>query len=310
MRKFSTLNLGSILFFLTVSLSLSGTESAIAQVPEIEAIVNEVSLDSQKGALFNYSYQMSVRYKRNKFGGRRFSKVYEAILPSRFSLNRVYAHPLILIKDSEQDISEEYIRHSREEIAKEIEKAEKLAEIENDRPEGAKDGGYWTLRFSSDGRRIEVDILELLRRCRLANLHRPDATATGQIWMDFVPNPHSTFEKPLLYLSKIEGRIWIDAAAKRITRIEGFAPGTFAVVKDLPDVERQKEAVFLYEQTQMPEGFWFPHKVRFDFAKHPDIFDSFELEFDFSNYTRAAVDVQYQENKSTNSGTTPEMPLE
>jgi hypothetical protein len=279
-----------------------------AQDSELEKLVKEVSVDSQKGAIFSYSYLMKFSYDRHRMGGRKFSRLYEAIIPSRFSLNRSYSHPFILLQDSEKTITEDAVKNAREAIARDIIKAENEEEkplTEKDKPK-AEDGGYWTMAFTADSQNVMVDILKLVKNVRLSNLQRKQIEGNEIVVVEFAPNPAAIFEKSMSYLSKIEGQIWIDETAKRIIRIEGFAPGAFAKLKEKTDDERKLEAVFLFSQIKVAEGFWFPQSVWLNFSRHPEIYSSFEVEFTFSNYKKGSVDIQYQEDKQKDTGSTSE----
>lgn len=287
----------------TAFVLLLGVFQVKSQDSEISKIIQEVSIDSQKGAIFSYSYLMKVSYERHKLGGRKFTRLYEAIIPSRFSLNRLYTHPYILLRDSEKTVSEDAIRNMRKLIAKEIERAEKEEEKQLSADEKPpEDGGYWTMGFSSESRRIKVDVITLLKNAHISNLQRKQIDGRNVILLEFAPNPASSFDKPLSYLAKIEGQIWIDEIDKRIIKIEGFALGEFAKHKDKLDAERQKEAVFLFAQAKVSEGFWFPQTVWFNFSKHPDIFGDFEVAFTFSDYKKGTVDIQYMEDKLKDAG--------
>ena len=59
-----------------------------AQHDEIGARIKDVSVDTQKGAIFGYTYQMKFSYHRNgKMGlGRKFTRLYEAIIPNRLTI--------------------------------------------------------------------------------------------------------------------------------------------------------------------------------------------------------------------------------
>lgn len=270
-----------------------------AQDAEIEKIVGEVSADSQKGAIFSYSYMMKISYERHKFGGRKFTRLYEAIIPSRFSLNRIYSHPFILVRDSEKPVSEDAIRNMRKMIAKQIEQAETEEERERRADEKPpEDGGYWTIGFSAGSEKIKVDVFQLLKNARLGNLQKKQIDGRTIVSLDFAPKTETVFEKPLSYLSKIEGRIWIDEADKRITRVEGFPVGKLTELKDKPETERRREMVFLFAQSKVAEGFWFPQTIRLNFDKHPEIFEEFEVEFTFTEYKKGSVEVQYNEDKN------------
>ena len=241
---------------------------------------------------------MKISYEKHKLGGRKFTRLYEAVLPSRFSLNRIFPHPLILLKDSEKPISDEVIRNTRKMIAKEIERAEKEEEKAlkaDEKP--LQDGGYWTMGFSGGSQKIEVNIITLLKTSFISNLQRKQIDGRNFVLLDFAPNPAASFDKPLSYLEKIEGQIWIDEIDKRIVRIEGYPIGELAKNRDKTDDERGKAQVFMFEQAKVPEGFWFPRSVWFNFARHPEIFGDFEVAFTFSDYKKGSVDVQFNEDK-------------
>lgn len=282
----------AIISLLFVSSVLFLASDARSQESEIDRMIKEVSIDSQKGAISNYTYFMKFSYERHKkFAGRKFTRLYEAILPSKFSTNRIYRHQLVLLQDSEKNIPEVDIMNARKELAKELEKAENEADKQSvEKPND--DGGYWAVAFSTDGRRVKVDVLQLLKNVQMSNLQRKQIDGKSLVTIDFIPKAEAVLEKNLSYLSKIEGQILIDETDKRIIRVEGFAPGEFVKLKDKTDAERQKEMVFLFLQTKVFEGFWFPQTVWVNFAKHPEIFETIEVQFNFSNYKKANVDVQ------------------
>lgn len=288
--KIQKIVINSLLF---VSSVLFLTSAAEAQESEIDRIIKEVSVNTQKGAISNYTYFMKFSYERHKkFAGRKFTRLYEAILPAKFSTNRVYQHQLVLLQDSEKEISEVDILNARKELAKELEKAENEADKQAVQEKPNDDGGYWAVAFSTDGRSVKVDVLQLLKNTRLSNLQRRQVNGKSLVTIDFTPKAEAVLEKSLAYLSKIEGQILIDETDRRIIRIEGFAPGEFVKHKDKIDAERQKEMVFLFLQTKVFEGFWFPQTVWVNFAEHPEIFETIEVQFDFSKYKKAIVDVQ------------------
>ncbi|CAN5314528.1 hypothetical protein BH10ACI1_BH10ACI1_02290 [soil metagenome] len=277
-----------------------------AQQTEIEKLISEVSVDTQKGAIFNYTYLMKFIYQKHKFGGRKISRIYEAILPSRYSLSRFFGHPLVLLQDSETMITDDQIRSDRLEIAERLEKMESEKEETSTIPgKPPEDGGYWTVGFSNNNQRVEINVLKLLKNVSFSNLQRMEINGRSLVLIDFAPNPNAVLEKPLAYFTKLEGQLRIDEADKRIIAIEGYAVGDLAKFKEKTDEERKKNAVFIFEQTKVAEGFWFPQTVRLNFDKHSEIFDPIELEYAFSNYNKARVDVQYQEPQTPKTETKP-----
>ncbi len=296
----------SLLFVVCIAFILFASVAVKPQDSEIEKIISEVSVDTQKGAIFNYTYLMRFSFHRHKFGGRKFTRLYEAILPSRYSVERFFGHPLILVEDSENALTDEQIRNTRQFVAEQLQKIEEAKDdkaANNERP--AEDGGYWTVGFSSNGQRLKIDVLQLLKNVKLSNLQRTELNGRKIISIEFMPNTTATFEKSLSYLPKIEGQIRIDETDKRIIAIEGYAPGEFAKWKDKTDEERRREAVFLFQQAKVEEGFWFPQVVRLNFNKHPEIFEEVELEFAFSNYKKSRVDIDFQEKQEQKTEASP-----
>lgn len=286
----------AIISLIFVSLVLFSAIDARAQeddVAEINKIIEEVSVDTQKGAISNYTYLMKFSYERHKkLAGRKFTRLYEAILPSKISTNKVYSHQILLIQDSEKKLTDEEIMIARRNLARDLERDENEADNPANQAQTFEDGGYWTTSFLNEGKKIKVDIMKLLQNSKLGNLQRKKVDGKNLATIDFSPKPDAVLEKTLAYLSKIEGRITIDETDKRIVRVEGFALGEFAGLKEKPEAERQKELVFLFTQTKVSEGFWFPQTIWLNFAKHPEIFEAIEIQYNFSSYKKASVDVK------------------
>lgn len=280
-----------LFFILCVLFSVSKIK---AQPDEIETLVREVSADTQKGAVFGYTYQMRFSYnRRGKFGaGRRFSRLYEAIIPNRFSLKKTYGHPLLLIQDSEKVITQYDVEFMRNKLVEEIERAEQEAAVEKLESVNRKDGGYWTISFRAGDKGVMIDIVKILETAKLSNLQRSENGGRKIVSIDFHPDPEAKFETALSYLNKIEGRIWIDEADRRIMKVEGFPLGMLEANKDKPDEVRLPETVFLFAQTRVAEGFWFPQTVVVDFTKNPEIFETVRVEFSFDKYRKSSTEVR------------------
>jgi hypothetical protein len=297
-----------IISFLFVSLVLFAFSDSKAQESEIDKLIKDVSIDPQKGAISNYTYLMKFSYERHKkLAGRKFTRLYEAILPSRFATNKVLQHQILLIQDSEKRLTEEEIMIARQNLAKELERAESEADKLPAQAQTYEDGGYWTTSFLNEGKKLKVDILKLLQNSKFGSLQRKKVDGKDIVTLDFAPKPDAVWEKTLQYLSKIEGQLTIDETDKRVIKVEGFALGEFAAQKEKPDAERQKELVFLFTQTKVAEGFWFPQTIWLNFGKHPEMFEAIEIQYNFSSYKKANVDVKDSIDTPKNPNeTTPE----
>ncbi|SRR5215204_2383736 len=119
----------AVISFLFASLVLFSVAGAKAQDTEIDKLIKDVSVDTRKGAISNYTYFMKFSYERHKMNAaRKFTRRYEAILPAKFATNKVYAHQILLIHDSEKKLTDEEIMIARQNLAKELEKAESEAD--------------------------------------------------------------------------------------------------------------------------------------------------------------------------------------
>lgn len=298
---FSSFRRKAVLFTFFICIISFFSVELSAQEIEAAAVIKNISEDSQKGAIFNYSYMMKISYQRFKNGklDKKFTRLYEAILPSRFALNRTYSHPFILIQDSERKITAMEIAAMRKDLAKELERAESEDEKQVKEKLPSNDGGYWTMRFTNDNMRVKVDVLKLLSNSHLTNFQRVQIDGRDTIIINFSPKSDAVFDDSLAYLSKIEGMIWVDEKDRRIIRIEGFPIGTLETNKNKTETERSEETVFFFQQTKVKEGFWFPLTAWLNFTKLPQDFGSVRIDFSFSDYKKASVEVQTVDMESS-----------
>ena len=298
----------AVISFLFVSLALIFAPFAKAQEADIEKLIKEVTTDTQKGAIANYTYLMKFSYERHKkMAGKKFTRLYEAILPAKFATNKVYSHGFLLIQDSEKKLTDEEIMIARQNLAKDLERAESEADKQAAQTSEYEDGGYWTASFTNEGKKLKVDILKTLQNVKLSNLQRRQIDGKSIVTLDFTPRADGVWDKTMQYLSKIEGQLTINETDKRIIKIEGYAVGEYAALKEKPDLERQKELVFLFTQTKVTEGFWSPQTIWLNFAKHPEMFEPIEIQYNFSSYKKANVDVKDTiETPKEPTGTTTE----
>ncbi|CAN5834190.1 hypothetical protein BH20ACI4_BH20ACI4_20210 [soil metagenome] len=267
-------------------------QTEINNQSEIEEWIRAAGTDTQNGAIFNYSYFLKVAYKKNrKLGfGRKFTRLYEAIIPSRFNLKKLYTHPLVLIEDSERQVLPDEIRNAREDLILNLERAENTADDAAEKQQ-QQDGGYWTIHLKANELRAKVDVFKMLEISKFSNIQYRQLNGREIISIDFAPQATVIFDTSLSYMSKIEGQLWIDKESKRIIRMEGFPVGTFSSMREKNDEIREQEAVFFFKQIRVVEGFWFPEIVRLDFTRNPQIFDNVRLEFIFSDYRKSSVEI-------------------
>ncbi len=98
----------AVLFALSIPLRAAAQDQI-----DIEKLLTEVSIDTQREAFAGYTYKMEFVRRRSSFiGTSTMTRRYEVILPSRIPKGRIYQHPLLLTYDSSRnlmasDVSEE-----------------------------------------------------------------------------------------------------------------------------------------------------------------------------------------------------------
>ena len=108
--------------------------------------------------------------------------------------------------------------------------------------------------FRPTGKRVKVDILQLLKNMQLSNLQRKQVDGKALSPSILRRKPNAVLEKTLSYLSKIEGQILIDETDKRIIRVEGFAPGEFARTKRTkPKPNGRRKWFFSFRRRRLPK---------------------------------------------------------
>ncbi len=272
---------------------------AVAQEPiDIDSLIKDVSIDTQKEAFAGYKYKMEFIRRRSSFiGTSTMTRRYEVILPSRIPANRIYQHPLLLTYDSSRNLIASDVSEEKRRIIR------KLESIENSTPEELAEaskenaGGYVTLRADSNtvGKQsLKIDLIELLRSTDITNPRETKINGRETILVEFHPGANVTNDLRLFYLGLIEGVIFIDKADKRIIAVEGFPIGKLEKVRNLSPSDREQESVFYYLQSRVPEGYWFPKLVKLNFIDAPPEFKDIDaqIEFSFSDYTRFHVEVE------------------
>ncbi|MDH3492370.1 MAG: hypothetical protein OEM82_02380 [Acidobacteriota bacterium] len=271
-----------------------------AQAPlVIDDLIREVSVDRHEGAFAGYSYEMEFVMRRSAlFGTSKLRRKYEVILPSVLPKNRLYTHPLLLTYDSSRNIHSADISDEKRRIVKKLEQMEN-GEIEypDEDDVNKNQGGYVTLRADKNtvGKQsLRIDLVELLNNAVLTEPREVTVNGRKMISVEFRPNKDVTPAADLFYLAHIEGVILIDLADRRIAAVEGFPVGKLEEMKQKPPAERELSSSFFYLQTRLPEGFWFPQKIKLDFLDAPPEFKDLEvaIEFFFSEYKRFDVQVR------------------
>jgi hypothetical protein len=88
------------------------------------------------------------------------------------------------------------------------------------------------------------------------------------------------------YISKLKGRMWIDAEDRIVVRLAAWPAGS-------QGSENRPPAAFM-EMTRLPVGVWLPKQVRLDGVDYPEIFEENldETSFAYSEYRLPRTDVK------------------
>ncbi len=279
---------------------ICATQFTVAQeTVDIDSLIKEISINSQKDAFSNYSYKMEfVRHNKALIGKNKLVKRFDVVLPSRMPKDRVYQHRLLLVYDNSKRLTQSDILESRKKIIKDLERVESEPEEEtptqNDPEAGT--GGYLTLlanASSSNRQSLLINLLKLIEGSDFSNYKELKAEGRDTISVDFRPHPGLKFTDDLFYLERIEGVILIDKMDRRIVEVEAFPIGKLDEYRSLGNKRKDEVRVFHYLQTRVPEGFWFPKSVSLNFMEFSDKFDGLDvkIDFTFSKYKRFTVSV-------------------
>ena len=251
----------------------------------VDEIIKQAALDDESNAILDYGYKMRLTTRAN---GKEQSVLYETFMPSKIESQKTTRFPLILLEKDGQPLSAKEVEKQQIKAAKRVERIEERAERQLNtslQTTKSQKANYFVASFLIKEYELEINVLQLLQNCRFDNPRREKLNGRDAVLFDFHPRANFVYADSVKYLANVEGTIWIDAADKKVVRIEGFPLGFNASNKN--QTEREQNQVILYVQTKVPAGHWFIERAKINGAKSPKIFDDLfpgAAEFVFSDY--------------------------
>ena len=275
-----------VLFVLILSATgFSQTKKPNSDINPYTGLIQEVSDKSEKSkdlriSQYQYSFKTTVEDEKTHKTRDWTYELYCAD-DGRSNCQRVLTG-----KDGKQ-FSDSKINKSREKASKNL--AADSEFIEN----GEYSYGFG-LGYRGLGKNVWVDPSFYLRDCQVLSSEQQniDDRAAVLIRLGDCNVDKETWKQYVTFMPKTEADIWIDKQDKDVIKMDIYAKKEFS-----GETNRTKPLI-TYKNKRMPEGYWLNSKVRLETTNKlvfPTMKDNFQ--FDFFDYKRPKVDVEYKAEK-------------
>jgi hypothetical protein len=179
---------------------------------------------------------------------------------------------------------------------------------------------------------VMIDISDFLRTCEFSAPRRERINGRDAIVLDFRPRAGVNRSYDTAFIGKLAGTVWIDAADRVVTRLEGWPtpeaapPASQPVSQSNPSSNSQSslkpgaqsyaqstsqptaqpgaaqeaqaaspaEPAIIYQQVRLSTGLWAPTLIRMNAGGNGALFDGFNWDvlFQFSDYKHFSTDVK------------------
>jgi len=222
------------------------------------------------------------------------SQLYEIFIPTnckeRLRCNAV----LILLEKDGKPVPPSKIEKARLEAGKRLEQAE--SEPLNQVAQQA--GGLTWMRFNVNyhhlfgDRRVRLDGQEILEKCEFSQPRREEIKGRAAIALSFHPRSGAGFSGDTLYMSSIEGKIWIDAEDKVIIRLAAWPKGM--KFDDESSDYLLKKAALAYDLVRTDEGIWFFRLGRINAGQYSNLFYDEKVDFSVEQFDYVSFRVEVE----------------
>ena len=261
------------------------------------------------GRIYQYTWTDTRRYRAVGKGGK--VKEYPEQVYEVFP-NRVSGHFLLrrLVKENGVPVSPERAAKELKRLAEEIEKDEREAEERRRKlaskkarpaqPDGACVPQGYVTAYGANGGLIAFGISDFICACEFSNPRRGKVNGRDAVMLDFRPRadyvPPGKDREPI---TKLRGRVWIDAADRVVSRLEAWPASEVEGRGDARGQDAAPEPVLVYEQVRLPDGTWMHAMTRINTTKHGAIFNKVTIEFQevFTDYKRFGTEESYRLDK-------------
>jgi len=202
-------------------------------------------------------------------------------------------HVISLISEDGAPVSPKRMKKERQQAAKEIETAERESAIQ---VSGALAGGAEKyvaagIGVSQTGDGVWIGVSQFLRRCRFGEPRYDRLADRDMIALNIHPCAGDVGDPREQYLARMAGVVWIDAVDKVVARLEAWPASE--TMPEIPSTPRNAETI-VYEQTRLPNGLWFPKRIRLNAIGKAALFNGTDkdMTFEFSHYQRFNTEVK------------------
>jgi hypothetical protein len=250
---------------------------------------------------YNYTFKWRRAVRKMEREGKLLeeSELYEVFIPTARCWTKDCRRAVVLLEENGKPLPAERIERERLKVGRKLEKAE--------RDEGKQSGASalapvnpnWMRfyvhfkEFAGKGAHVVLDGQEILEKCDFSRARRERIAGREMIALDFRPRAGAAFAETTAYMTRAEGRIWIDAEDKVFTRLAVWPQGA-KLDETVNSDEVLKRAALGYDLVRTKEGVWFFSFGRINGAQFPDLFPKLKRNFSIEqfNYINFRVEVE------------------
>jgi len=201
-----------------------------------------------------------------------------------------HRHVISLISEDGAPVSPKRLKKERQNVAREIEAAERASALQAGGAPAASEGRYVTagIGVSDAGDGVWIGVSQFLRHCQFDAPRYDRLAGRDMVALDIRSCAGDVSAPRERYLAGMAGIVWIDATDKVVARLEAW-PRRQEIHSAPPDVE-----TFVYEQLRLPNGLWVPKRIRLNAIGKATLFNGTDkdMTFEFSHYQRFNTEVE------------------
>jgi hypothetical protein len=202
-------------------------------------------------------------------------------------------HVISLISEDGAQVSPKRLKKERQQAAKEIETAERESALQvgGALTAGAEKYVAAGVGVSQAGDGVWIGVSQFLRRCRFEAPRYDRLAGRDMIALNIRSCAGDVSDPREQYLARMAGVVWIDAVDKVVARLEAWPASE--KMPETPSAPRNAETI-VYEQARLPNGLWFPKRIRLNAIGKAALFNGTDkdMTFEFSHYQRFNTEVK------------------
>jgi hypothetical protein len=202
-------------------------------------------------------------------------------------------HVISLISEDGAQVSPKRLKKERQQAAKEIETAERESALQAGGAPTAVVEKYVAagIGVSQAGDGVWIGVSQFLRQCRFEAPRYDRLADRDMIALNIHSCAGDVGDPREKYLARMAGVVWIDAVDKVVARLEAWPASE--TTPEMPSASRNAETI-VYEQMRLPNGLWFPKRIRLNAIGKAALFNGTDkdMTFEFSHYQRFNTEVK------------------